>query len=320
MAFIDAEQIVWTTFYTIDRLSEEKNGSDALMLYFKYLKQSRIQKTNQSWSLDSFMMQWLPRGRDRFNNAKALLKKLWLIEVIQKRNVDWTIDTYYVKTNFIIDETKVKQFTIEYNVDWNATWIRNNLNTDFPETGETTTNALSTKDKCLKNINKIYNENSISLENDISKQLWNNTIKNIDAKFEEFRNIYPNKKGKANARILWAKIKWVDYDVIINACKLFAIENKWQDIKYIKHWNTWLSQQCWEDYQTIDRETLKREMYNTWHEDVEDNPDTAHWKNMKEKYTMFWDNWYNIRMEDKQAVKHQKKEERLLAYKTPQQW
>jgi len=150
--YIEADQIVWTTFYTIDRLLEYKNWPDALALYFRYIKQSRIQETNQSWSLDSFMMQGLPRGRDRFNNAKALLKKIWLIEVIQKRNIDWTIDTYYVKTNFIIDETKVKQFTIEYNVDWNTTWMRNNLNTVLPETGETTTNALSTKYKCLKNI------------------------------------------------------------------------------------------------------------------------------------------------------------------------
>lgn len=117
MSFMDSEQIVWTTFYTIDKLMEHKNWPDALALYFKYIKQSRIQKTNQSWSLDVFMAKWLWRGSSRLKNAKALLKKLWLIEVIQSRWLNGKIATRYVKTNFIIDETKVKQFTIEYVID-----------------------------------------------------------------------------------------------------------------------------------------------------------------------------------------------------------
>lgn len=212
-------------------------------------------------------------------------------------------DPKYMEIYSIVMQDKIKDIELYKRVLW---WWQPNGNQMVPQ-------VRLGKDR-------IDNKNtSISLETDKPKK-ENNTIKNIDAKFEEFRNIYPNKKWKANARILWAKIKWVDYDVIINACKLFAIENKWQDIKYIKHWNTWLSQQCWEDYKTIDREALKREMYNTWHEDTEDEPNTAHWKNMKDKYMLFWENWYDIRMEDKQEVKHTKKQERLLAHNQPTQW
>jgi len=134
MAFMDSEQIVWTTFYTIDRLLEYKNWPDALALYFRYMKQSRIQKTNQSLSLDIFMIKWLKRGRDRFRNAKTLLKKLWLIEVIQSRWINGKIATRYVKTNFIIDESKVKQFTIDYEIP--ETSLLENHRVVLPQTGE----------------------------------------------------------------------------------------------------------------------------------------------------------------------------------------
>ena len=38
---------VWTTLPTIEILKEYKNWPDALFLYFSYIKQCRIQKTNQ---------------------------------------------------------------------------------------------------------------------------------------------------------------------------------------------------------------------------------------------------------------------------------
>ena len=139
MPYIESEQIVWTTFYTIDRLLEYKNWPDALALYFRYIKQSRIQETNQSFSLDVFMIKWLKRGRDRFRNAKTLLKKLGLIEVIQSRGINWKIATWYVKTNFMIDEGKVKQYTIEYTIP--ETSLLKNHRMVSPQTGEQTTNA-----------------------------------------------------------------------------------------------------------------------------------------------------------------------------------
>jgi len=148
--YIEADQIVWTTFYTIDRLLEHKNWPDALALYFRYIKQSRIQETNQSWSLDSFMMQWLWWWDLRFKNAKRLLKDLGLIEVVQVRWTDGKVKTFYVKTNFIINEQKLKQYTIQYEIP--ATSSAKNQSVDFPPDGEWGTNALSTKYKCLKNI------------------------------------------------------------------------------------------------------------------------------------------------------------------------
>jgi hypothetical protein len=150
MALLDSNEIVGVTLYTIDVLTSHRNWWDALLLYFKYIKQSKIQQTNQSWSLDSFMMRWMWWWNDRFKSAKALLKKLWLIELIQKRWVEWKIETWYVKTNFIINEQKIKQYSIEYEVQANLSTSTETHQLDSPPSGERQTNALSTKCKCLK--------------------------------------------------------------------------------------------------------------------------------------------------------------------------
>ena len=67
---IEANEIVGTTFYTINKIRECKNGGDMLILYFAYIEQSRMQQTNQTRSLDIFMQQKMGWGKDKFRNAK----------------------------------------------------------------------------------------------------------------------------------------------------------------------------------------------------------------------------------------------------------
>ena len=122
--------------------------------------------------------------------------------------------------------------------------------------------------------------------------------------FEKFRSLYPNKKGKARARTIRMKIKWVDYNTIITACTIHANECKGKDLQFIKRWDTRLSQQCWEDYPMMTREELIEELRATFHWDIEARPDTAYGKNMKPRYeAMFGGWWYDIWMEDKEKVK-----------------
>jgi hypothetical protein len=40
------------------------------------MEQSRIQQTNQSWSLDIFMIKKMGWGKDKFHKAKKTLKEL----------------------------------------------------------------------------------------------------------------------------------------------------------------------------------------------------------------------------------------------------
>ncbi len=131
------EQIVSTTHDTVNKLSKYKNGDSALMLYFRYIQQRKMQDNNQTLSADAFMMKGLNRWRDKFYNAKKILVDEKLIQVIPKRN-KWKIDWRYVKINFII------------------TRVLENHSVEKPECGKTTTNTLVENINTLvKNINTI---------------------------------------------------------------------------------------------------------------------------------------------------------------------
>lgn len=80
------------------------------------------------------------------------------------------MQTQYIRVNYLIDEQKVRTNSITYEV-------QDNQLTEIPSDGETATNALSTKDKCLKYINKNTGQN----------------------RFEEFWNSYPKKVQKKDA-------------------------------------------------------------------------------------------------------------------------
>lgn len=162
---IEANEIVWTTFYTIHKIREFKNWWDMLLLYFAYIEQSRIQETNKTWSLDIFMCEKMNRWKDRFRNAKNWLKELWLIDILQVKWDDWKIKTWYVKTNFIINDQKIRNKNMIYEVE---TTNMENQTAEIPYTGETETNALSIKNKCLKNIKENNNKKIfISCKEDI---------------------------------------------------------------------------------------------------------------------------------------------------------
>jgi hypothetical protein len=74
------KNIILLDLHTICKLIE--TNPDALTLYVFYHKQSKIQKTNQSWSTAQFCMKGLTWGRNRFTKAKSILESFNLIEEI----------------------------------------------------------------------------------------------------------------------------------------------------------------------------------------------------------------------------------------------
>ena len=153
---MEANEIVGTTFYTIHKITAQKNWESALCLYFAYIEQSRIQESNRTRSLDKFMMKKLWRGNTKLLNAKKVLKNLWLIDQIQVRDKDWKIQTVYVKTNYIIDEQKVRQNNIIHEIQVSPPQPSKRVY------GEQETNALSIKDKCLKNKRDITSSSTMT--------------------------------------------------------------------------------------------------------------------------------------------------------------
>ena len=158
---MDINNIVSTTTQTIEKLKEYKNWWNALFLYFDYIKHSRIQKTNQVWCNDEFMMKSTWYWVDKFRWAKNVLKEIWLIEVIQERWEDWKLWKFYIKINFLIWEEKR-----EKNIKPESGEIHTQ---EKPGIGETTLNALNNKIKILEKENKMLKENFNKLKEQSSE-------------------------------------------------------------------------------------------------------------------------------------------------------
>jgi len=139
----DIDIIVSTTLPTIDKLNTYKNGWDALLLYFRYIKQARLQKTNQTYSNDVFMMKAMLWWKSKFYKVKKILTDNNLIEQVMRTWEDGKILWQYVKVNFIINETTVHK----------------NQTPEKPDSGKTDTNALSNKkENALNNKYKYWDK------------------------------------------------------------------------------------------------------------------------------------------------------------------
>jgi len=93
--------VVGTTLPTLDLFRGYKNGDSAFYLFFQYLRQSRIQDTKETFSLDKFMMkacwwEWKPWSEGKFRKAKWVLLELWMIKSIKKLDEQWRIKGHYV--------------------------------------------------------------------------------------------------------------------------------------------------------------------------------------------------------------------------------
>lgn len=140
MHVLDANELFWVTSYTYDRIMEEwwKNWPDAFALYFRLMKQARMQQTNQTWSLNEFLQKSMWWWRDRLQKAKKVLNDLWLIDYVQLREDGGKFWTQFIRVNYLIDEQKIRtnNITCDLMVD---------QLTEKPADDKTTTNALNTK-------------------------------------------------------------------------------------------------------------------------------------------------------------------------------
>ena len=166
MHVLDANEIFWMTFYTYDRIIEEGGNywPDALALYIKLIKQTRIQQTNQTYSLDSFLENWLGWGYKRLKNAKNVLKSLGLIDNLDIRDKSGKITWHYVRVNFLINENKVRTSSTTYN-----------LTTTAPEPVMAENQNWSNEHKCLNNtnINALNTKKEINNNLENWENLWN---------------------------------------------------------------------------------------------------------------------------------------------------
>lgn len=107
---------------------------------------------------------------------------------------------------------------------------------------------------------KMYMSNvNCNMSNSNSNKSKLNKSKELDSKYEnEFETIweiYPNKKGKdqAKKKYISARYQGVSYDEILKGLKDYVEYCKHEELnkRYIKHGSTWFNQQCWKDDYSI---------------------------------------------------------------------
>jgi len=124
---IEKDIIMFTTKTAEFLLSD---NPDSMSLYVFYIKNAKIQKTNQIWNTDTFGMTGLGWGKKRYTDAKKVLLDSGLLTLIQTRDSKGRLNKTFLKLNY----------------------IHKHQNTHVDETtaGKQETNALSNKKEMLK--------------------------------------------------------------------------------------------------------------------------------------------------------------------------
>lgn len=220
MHVLDANEIFWVTFYTYDKIMELwwKNWPDAFALYTKLVKQSRIQQTDQTKSLNAFLREWLWWGDERLKKAKQVLKTLWLIDDVVVRDGLGKIVWHYVRVNFLINEGMVRNACMTYNLSTKAP----SHDLDLSRCGQTDTNALNTQ--YINALNTQYKNDCQENE----KKTVTSVIRTDEnkEKFEAFWKIYPHYQSRSRKKDTKTHFLETDYNELMFNTKML----KWKTI------------------------------------------------------------------------------------------
>ncbi len=190
----DVDIIVSTTLPTLDVLNTYKNGWDALLLYFRYVRQARLQKTNTTYSKDTFMAEWMKWSMNKFYKVKKILTENNLIETVYRHWEDGRMEGTYVQINFIIKE-KQEQESV-------STVLLKNQSMEKPLYGKKDTNAWSNI-----NINAWRELNINAWEKNGFEYEWKKYSKTDAASFvyKNYFNRVPKEKRKwsKSAQAIW---------------------------------------------------------------------------------------------------------------------
>lgn len=91
-------------------------------------------------------------------------------------------------------------------------------------------------------------------DNNTDTKTDNKHIEDFSADFEEWYELYPNKKSKSLAKKSYEKVRQsgITKEKLIEGARKYTtfIQANNKETKYIKHPSTWLNQGCWDDEYT----------------------------------------------------------------------
>lgn len=164
---------------TIEILFQEKD-TNPLVLYMFYYKTAKWQKHNPIKANDEYCKRCLHWGIDRLQATKKRLKEMELIEIVRRTNAKGIVEGWYVKVNYLIDNSTIPETTIPGRpqlVSQETNTINNNiLNTN---------NNINTKKEIYKE--KRFKKPTLEEVKEYCKERKNN----VDP--ERFINFYESK-------------------------------------------------------------------------------------------------------------------------------
>lgn len=130
--------------YTVDKLFASTNPADCFALYGFYYKTAKWQETNQIKANDTYVKMCLKWGVERIRKAKVELKKMGLIQIIQRRK-EGKVEGWYIQISYLVSNAKSKIIAEE----------KESNNTQKQQVEKATssnqdTSALKQNTKCLK--------------------------------------------------------------------------------------------------------------------------------------------------------------------------
>lgn len=105
---IESELIILTKA-TMDKFLKEDNPSDLIALYMFYYYTAKWQKTNQPKATIAYASKALKCSDVTIRKYKKRLSEIGLIEDICKKNKDGRVTGWYIKLNYIIKESTLKE-------------------------------------------------------------------------------------------------------------------------------------------------------------------------------------------------------------------
>ena len=189
MELIDiADDLLVINKTTIERLFKEKN-MNPLVLYMFYYKTAKWQNHNPIKASDDYCKKCLHWGIDKLQATKKRLKEMELIEIIQRKDGQGKIEGWYIKVNYLVNETTIPETTIPSKPQL-APQETNTINNIYINTN----NNINTKKKVIKEKYgtygrvKLTTDEYLKLVNEFGEEFIKQQIELLDEYVESNNN------------------------------------------------------------------------------------------------------------------------------------
>lgn len=239
--YSEIDPIVSTTHNTVNSLIWEANWWDALLLYFRYIQQRKMQNNVDTLSYDSFMQEAMGRWKQRFYNAKKILIEKWMIETVRRSWEDGKIEWRFVKVKYVITGLFDQSLVSSESGEVETNTLIENINTLVENTNTLSIVSHDEKPKASESEMKVPEKKKAKKINWLSEEEYNayepmykQIAKASQLKTEDKRETIMNLRKRIK--------EWIAFETILAYASFVwqAISIWVLDAQYQKRLNRWV--------------------------------------------------------------------------------